>query len=278
MSIFSGKNLFAITIIISFLFILLIYLLPPFPAIKALFAVLALLIDIIAFSTKYYSYLLIPLIKMKNRTIVINSDAPFTLSPSGNTIIVRYGGMVYASAFIKIPIYKSATEMTPEERIDFSKAFSRVLTLSKSFVRFTTMLYVINKDEYLSEIRDKLNVAEERYNELNSQQQGVDQKELERAKGEVTMWRNLYENINKVRSNALGNFVMVTAPGGTEEEATTIALQQADELAAGISAVLGVSAYVMPSNEFMHLIEPEELIPFATITEQMHEKIASIGV
>jgi len=71
---------------------------------------------------------------------------------------------------------------------------------------------------------------------------------------------------------------MVTAPGGTEEEATTIALQQADELAAGISAVLGVSAYVMPSNEFMHLIEPEELIPFATITEQMHEKIASIGV
>ncbi|MEM3781468.1 MAG: hypothetical protein QXT43_00695 [Candidatus Micrarchaeaceae archaeon] len=211
--------------------------------------------------------------------MILNQDPAFRISPNGNSIVVRSEGSFYVSAFIKIPIYKSATEMSGDERADFARAFSKLLTISKEPAKFATLLYVINDDDYINEIRQKLDLAESAYASLNAQA-GPSQTtpQLERAKGEVTMWRNLLDSIRRVRSNALGSYAMVTATGATEEEATTIAMQKADELAAGISATIGVGAYVMESKEFLTMIEPEEMIPFATITEQIQEKTASLGV
>ncbi|MEM0074479.1 MAG: hypothetical protein QW091_01990 [Candidatus Micrarchaeaceae archaeon] len=275
----SSKNLFFMLVLISFVFVLLIYLLYLPTYVKIIFAIIALAIDVMAFSTKYYTYLFIPLLHAKNKTVVLSPDPAFRISPNGNAIIVRSEGLFYVSAFVKIPFYKSATEMTEDERTDFARSFSKMLTISKEPVKFTTLLYVINKDEYINEIRQKLDLAEAAYASLNAQANPAQTTpQLERAKGEVTMWRNLLDSISRVRSNALGSYAMVTATGATEEEATTIAMQKADELAAGISATLGVSAYIMESKEFIAMIEPEEMIPFATISEQMQEKTASLGV
>jgi hypothetical protein len=61
---------------------------------------------------------------------------------------------------------------------------------------------------------------------------------------------------------------MVTALGGTEEEATTLAVQQADELASGISAILGLTTYIVQGEELLTFIEPDHMIPFNTISEE----------
>ncbi|MGC8629348.1 MAG: hypothetical protein ACP5T4_04065 [Candidatus Micrarchaeia archaeon] len=275
----SGKSLFAFTLLISLILLAIMFVVNVGPIVRTLLALLVLFFDIFAFSTKYYAYLFIPLIKAKSKTVVFSSDEPFRISPNGDAIIVNSASGFSASMFVKIPIYKSATEMSDEERIDFSKAFSRMLSISREPTKFITALYVVNKDAYINEIKEKLNEAEEAYASLNSQA-NVQQNNaaLERAEGEVTMWKNLFDNVNKVTSNALGNFAMVTAMGQTEEEALAIAVQKADELVAGISAVLGVRAYVMESKEFLQILEPEQMIPFVTISEQQQEKIASLGV
>ena len=251
----------------------------PSENVKFILAVIVLLVDLLAFSTKYYTYFLIPAFKMKNRTIVLNPRDTYRVAPSNDCIVIQENGSFSVSAFVKIPVYKSASEMTQDERIDFSKAFTRILTISRDPFKLATQMYVVNKDDYIQEIRNKLDEAEARYADLNAKLGPTGTSpDLERAKGELTMWRNLFDNVSKVRSNALATFAMVTANAPTEEEATAIALQKAEELAAGVSAALGVSAYVMNANEFLQLIEPEQIIPFSTISAQMEEKTASLGV
>lgn len=273
----SQRFLFSLLFIASFVFIAFIYVLPAGPEVKFAFAFFALFIDLLAFSTKLYMSFFIPFLKMKKRNIVVSDTEAFTMAPSGNAIVVRKGGDLYASAFVNIPTYRSATEMNAEEKVDFSRLFSRALTLAKVPVKYGAQLYVINKDAYIGNIKDKLNEAEERYQNATVSKT-ITKAESERIRGEVTMWHNLFDSVNKVQSHALASFAMVTAQGGTEEEAISLALQQADELVAGVSALFGVSAAIAEGEEMLKFVEPDYMIPLATISEQMREKSMSQGV
>ncbi|MDE1854806.1 MAG: hypothetical protein KGH57_00590 [Candidatus Micrarchaeota archaeon] len=270
----SQRFLFALLIMLSFIFIIMTYVLTVDPIIKLALAAIGLAVDVVAFSTKLYMSFFIPFMQMKGRNAVIDDTEPFTLAPSGNAIVVRKGSDIFASAFIKIPAYRSSTEMNAEEKVDFSRLFSRALTISKVPVKFGAQLYVINKDAYISNIKNKLDEAEGRYQSA-SVSKDVPKSESERIRGEVTMWHNLFDNVNKVRSQSLDAFAMVTAQGGSEEEATNLAVQQADELASGVSAVFGVTASIIEGEEILKYLEPDYMIPLATVSEQMRESHAS---
>ncbi len=274
----SGKNLFIAIIFIATLLVLVIYLAPlPWP-IKSFLAVVILGIDIVGFSTKYYDYFLISLLKMKNRTVVLSEEPAFRISPDDNAIIKNTPEGVYASSFVNIPIYKSATEMDDQTKLEIVTSFTKLLSLSKEPMKFSTILYVVNKDEFVQEVRKKLDETEAKYAEISQTNQGATNPELERIRGEATMWRNLFDNITKVKSNELANIIMVTAFGGNEDEATALAEQKAEEISAGASALFGVNAYIMSSKEFLKFVEPENLMPLETVSEEIKEKIASIGV
>jgi hypothetical protein len=264
----SQRFLFAIFLLIAFTLVGVDYLLPIDPAVKFLLVLAALAFDILAFSTKLYMDFFIPFLKMKGRTVVIDTDEPFRMAPSNNAIVVRKGADIFASAFVTIPTYRSATEMNQDEKIDFARLFSRALTLTKLPVKFGAQLYVINKDEYINNIKRKLDEAEERYQTV-SISKTASKSESERIRGEVTMWHNLFESVNKVKSQALEAYAMTTAQGGTEEEAINLALQQADEIAAGISAIFGVQANIVEGADILRFIEPDYMIPFVTVSEQM---------
>lgn len=250
----------------------------PIPdLLKIIFLAIALFIDILAASTRYYSYLFIPFTAIKKGTIVLSSEEPFYLSPSGNAIVTREGSDVFATAFIKIPIYKSATEMTEEEKIDFARLFSRIVSLSRTPFRVTSQMYLINKDEYIGQIRDKINEVEERYQKYTADKT-TPASTLERSKGEVTMWHNLLESIGRIQSHALLNYVSVTAIGSTEEEAVSLVSQQADELSAGIGAILGVAATSMTGEEILLVTQPDYTIPFSTVSEEIRQKTVTEGL
>ena len=250
----------------------------PIPSIlKVVLLAIALMLDILAASTRYYAYLFIPFTKIKNGTVTLSEEEPFILSPSGNAIIFREGSDVFATAFIKIPIYKSATEMNDEEKVDFARLFSRIVSLSKTPFRITAQMYLINKDDYITKIRDKLNEVEDKY------QKGIVEKVasqgmMERMKGEITMWHNLLESISRIQSHALLNYASVTASGSTEEEATALATQQADELSAGIGAILGASAALMTNEEILLVTQPDFTIPFSTVSEEIRQRTVSEGL
>ena len=270
----SQRFLFIILLLISVIFLIATFLITNSPGLNTVLAFLTLCFDLLAFSTKFYTPFFVPFLQMKNRTVVLETEEPFVLASSGNAIVVRKEGDVYASAFVKIPTYRSATEMTAEEKIDFSRLFSRALTLSKKPVKFGAQLYVINKDAYISHIVNKLNEAEERYQNL-SVNKNVSKAESERVRGEVTMWHNLFDSVNKVKSHSLEAYAMTTAYGGNEEEAITLALQQADEIAVGVSSIFGVTATIVEGEELLKFIEPDYMIPVVTISEQMREQTVS---
>lgn len=270
----SQRFLFAILILISVIFIICTYLVVVSPILSFAFGILALFFDLIAFSTKYYTPFFVPFLKMKQRNVVLNAEEPFLMSPSGNTLLVRREGDILASAFIRIPTYRSSTEMSEDERAEFSRLFSRALTITKYPIKFGAQLYVINKDAYINNIVNKLNESEEKYqNEMVNK--SATKTQSDRVRGEVTMWHNLFDNVNKVKSQSLEAFAMTTAVGTTEEEASNLALQQADELAAGISAIFGITATIIEGEDILKFVEPDYMIPLVTISEQMRERTMS---
>ncbi len=246
------------------------------PLLAFFIALLSMLLTITAFSTKYYTYLYVPALHMKKGKITLSATEPFTLAPSGTSIVRRDEDGIYASSFVTIPIYRSGTEMSAEERLDMARLFSRILTVTKNTIKISSQMYIVNKDEYIAKIRQKLDEAEAKFRALPTQQ-GMD-KARERAEGEVTMWHNLLNNVSISKSEALITYAMVSAFGTGEEEATTLAYQRAEEVASGISAILGVSAYVARGDEVLDFIEPDRMVPVETVNEMIRQKSVEEGV
>ena len=244
--------------------------------IAMIFGILSLFFSIIGFSTKYYTYIYIPALKMKNKTIILNNSETFILSPSGNSIIIRDNNSTYSSAFVKIPLYRSATEMTEQEKLDFGRTFSRIVTLSKNTTKLSSEMFVVNKDEYITKLHLKLDSSAEKLRNAESAKEKPEK--ITRLKGELTMWENLVSNVSSSHSEALVTYYMVTAIGDNEEEATSVAHQRAEELAAGISAALGIPAYIAEGEELLALIEPNYMIPVETVNELIRQKSIKQGI
>lgn len=234
-------------------------------------AVVALVATLVAYATKDYFFLFDSMLHMKNMTAVIDGNDPFYMAPSGDAIVVRRGEEVYATAFVKVPIYSSSTEMADEDRYNFSLLFARMISISKTPMRVSSQLHPINKDDYIARINAKLNESEVRYNTLQGDKT-ADPKALDRVKGEVTMWRNMLDNVSRSNSQELEVYASITAIGGSEEEAINLVAIKADEIAAGISATLGITATIVTGDEMLVFIEPDYMIPPTTISEVMKYK------
>lgn len=270
----SGKKrvTFIIIAAVGFLLTVIIGLVPAGLSPAALVpAILALAASVLAFASKDYYYLFNPMAHMKHMTAVIDSGDPFYMAPNGNSIIVRGDNEVYATSFIKVPIYSSSTEMSDEEKLNFTSLFARIVSISKNPIRLSSQLNSINKDEYMSRITAKLNESEQRYNTLQNDK-STPAKSLDRVKGEVTMWRNMFDNVSRSNSQELNLYASITATGNTEDEAINLSSLRAEEVAAGISATLGVTATIATGNDMLVFIEPDYMIPPATITELMKYK------
>ena len=257
----------------TFICAIIISVLPPgYALIAIVIMMLGLLFDVIAASTRFYAYYFMPFIGRKNGTVILNDEPPFYVTASGNAIIVREDENIYASVFIKIPVYLSSTEMSDEEKLNFSRSFSKMITINSRYpMKLASQLYYLNKDEYIRRISAKLNEVEDKYNKLKSDKTTPD-KLLERAEGELAMWHNLFDGVNKSPSQNQMAYAMVSAPGANEEEAVAIAMQRAEEIAAGAGSIFGVSASIATGDEMLVFVEPEYSIPPATISELMKKE------
>ncbi|MGC8776347.1 MAG: hypothetical protein ACP5P2_00120 [Candidatus Micrarchaeia archaeon] len=259
--------IFGVLIAIAFAFAIVAYTI-PIQLIKFLLALFALFFAVLGFSMRYYYYIILPFLHAKNKTVVLSSSEAFFLAPNGNAIFIDEGGFTYATAFVRIPVYSSSTEMSEDEKYDFSNLFSKVVSMSKTPIKIATQMNILNKDEFINKVRDKLNEAENRYSSITNNKDSKPE-EIERVKGEVTMWHNLLDSISQVDSFIPISYASVTAIGGNHEEAINIALQKANEIAAGISAIYGVVADIITTPELLMLIEPDYMIPYSTINKEM---------
>lgn len=238
---------------------------------KILLLIVGMVFDVIAFSSRYYSYLVMPILKQRKRNIVLNLESMYRFSESGDSIIVKKGDDYLATVYVRIPIYVSATEMTADQKLDFGKQIGKLSAINKMPVRYSSQLYVMDKDDYIKEVRDAISSAENEV--LALQEKSATPLEIERAKGKAEMWRNMLDNTSKESSLELINFAAVTATGPSEFEVVSMAQQKARDLISGISTTLGVIPSIATGEDIKRLIEPEYLIPFNTVSQQITEKI-----
>ncbi len=238
---------------------------------KVLIFALAIFFDILAFASRYHTYLILPLVRQHSRHVIINAQTPYWLSTTGDCIIRKLGDQFVATVYINIPLYISSSEMTDEEKLAFTTQVSRLVGVSKEPVRFTTELYLMNKDDYIQKLKDNINTMENEQAKMMEANAG--ERDLEHVKGKLSMWRKMLENISKNVSYELGSFAAISGKGTKEFEAITVAQQKARDLMAGISATLGVPPNIMVGNEILKYVEPEHLIPYSTITEEIEQNI-----
>ncbi|MGC8699450.1 MAG: hypothetical protein ACP5RK_00380 [Candidatus Micrarchaeia archaeon] len=259
--------IFGVLVATAFAFAISAITFPP-SFLKFFLGLLAFVFAVLAFSMRYYYYIFMPFVHMKNRTVVLDETEAFTVAPAGNAITRREGEYVYATTFVRIPVYTSSTEMGDDEKYNFSSLFSKIISMSQTPIKISTQLNILNKDNYINRVREKLNDAESRYNNTVNNKDAKPE-EVERVKGEVTMWHNLLDNISNVDSFIPISYISVTAMGGNEEEAVNISIQKANEIVAGVSSTYGVIADIITTPELLTLIEPDYIIPFSTINRQI---------
>jgi energy-coupling factor transporter transmembrane protein EcfT len=246
----------------------------PFDAVTAipkfLLFILGMGFVIVGFSSRYYSYLIAPILRQRSRHIVLSDQVPYWLATTGDCIVSKRAEDFIATAYINIPLYVSSSEMADEERERFSNQISRLVGVNKEPVRFSSVLRIMDKDDYLKKIKELIGNAE---NEESLAMQKNDPVALERARGKLSMWKKILDHIGSKSSMELVTFASVSATGGREYEAITIVQQQAKDLMNGIGTILGVTPNIIVGSEILKLVEPEYLIPLSTISEEITKKI-----
>jgi hypothetical protein len=237
---------------------------------KFIIFIIAMGLIVVGFSCRYYSYLIQPILKQRRKNIVLSDQVPYWLASTSDCIVSKRGEDFVATAFINIPMYVSASEMTDEERQRFSVQMSRLVSVNKDPVRFSSVLRVMDKDDYLKKIKELIGLSE---NEESIAVQKNDPVALERARGKLSMWKKILDHIGSKSSMELVTFATVSATGSKEYEAITISQQKAKELMNGIGTILGVTPNIIIGAEILKLVEPEYLIPLSTISEEITKKI-----
>jgi hypothetical protein len=239
--------------------------------IKLILLLLAVIADVTAFTSRRYSYLILPLLRQRSRNVVLSNEEPYRLSSSSDSILQQNGDMFTATVYVSIPLYSSSTEMGDAEKLAFTKQVSRLVGISKDPTRYSVGLHIMNKDTYIQQLRDTINNVES--DESKLVQSSAPQAEIERVRGKLSMWRKMLEHVSSTTSLELASFASISAVGSKEFEAATIAQQKARELMAGIGATLGVSPSIVTGADLLTFIEPEYLIPYSTVSEQISRGI-----
>lgn len=240
--------------------------------IRIILIVVAGVLDVGAIASRYYTYMIMPLLQQRKKEVVLSDETPYHLSSTGDSIVRKEGTEYFATAYVSIPLYRSASEMGPDEKISFAQQVSRLTTILKTPVRFTTEMYVMNKDSYIATLRQAVDKAENEEARL-TQEKDTEPKMLNRVKGELTMWRNMLESVSSSPSFELVTYAAIAARGYKEYEAVAAVQQKASELMAGIGAQLGVSPGIVLGEELLKFVEPEYLIPYSTVSEQINENL-----
>lgn len=241
------------------------------PPIKLIIFIIGLGFDILAILSRNYSDFVVKIISQRSKNVVLNNEVPYSMSTNKDSIIVKNGVNYAATVYIKIPVYKSSSEMKQDEKIDFSRMVGRMVGQSKDTARYTTGLFVMNKDLYIQQLRDNITDAEN--NESSLEQSGASKADIERARGKLAMWRNILDSVNSRISFDQISYISITSKGSNEFEAVGIAQEKAREFISGIGTVFGVSPSMITGTELLRFIEPEFQLPYSTMAESITKSV-----
>lgn len=207
-----------------------------------------------------YGYVLVPLILQRGNVVQI-MEGGFEIPPANDVILKNVNGIYYASKYLGVRIYESASEKSMDENIVYSEYFERAISSVKHVTKFAIMVYMKDISEHRSRIETKhaeaqLRLARER------DKPDPDVLKLDRYEKEVAMWENQINKLTRgIKPMGVISYVMTSAVGVSKEAATAAASAQANELKATISNALNVQVDLLTGDEMLRCFQWEVMIP-----------------
>ena len=230
-------------------------------SIVAIVAALFCLIGAIGAVAIYkFGYVIVPLILQRGNIVQI-MEGGFEIPPSNDCVLKNVGGIYYASKYLGVRIYESASEKSSDENMVYSEYFERAISSVKYVTKFAMMVYIKDISEHRSRIETKhaeaqLRLARER------DKPDPDVLKLDRYEKEVAMWENQINKLTRgIKPMGLLSYIMTTAVGISKESAMASANAQAHELRATIANALNVQVDVLMGDEMLRCFQWEVMIP-----------------
>ena len=207
-----------------------------------------------------YGYILIPLITQRGNIVQI-MEGGYEIPPSNDVVLKNVGGIYYASKYLGVRIFESASEKTMEENMVYSEYFERAISSVKYVTKFAMMVYMKDITEHRQRIETKhaeaqLRLARER------DKPDPDVLKLDRDEKEGAMWEDQINKLTRgIKPMGVVSYVMTTATGVSKEAAMAAVGAQANELKATISNALNVQVEPLTGDEMLRCFQWETMIP-----------------
>jgi len=209
-----------------------------------------------------YGYIMIPLITQRTKTIML-TEGGFEVPPEQDVILKAANGVFYASAFLGLKIYESATEKAMEENIAYNQYFERAISNLKYVTKISYMLYVEDIGEKRKTIETKRAEAQLRLSREREKPE-PDVLKIDKYEREVAHWDGqLNKLIKGVKPMGVIAYAMTTASGISKEAAIAGARTQAKELRTVLANALNVEVIQLQADEMLKCFEWERFYPIS---------------
>ncbi len=208
-----------------------------------------------------YGYIFVPLITGQTK-ISTNFESAYEIPPSQDAILKKGGsGIYYASMFLGIRIFESATEKNMEQNMAYNEFFERAISNMKFVTKISYLLYVENISEKRKIIETKRAEAQLRLARERDKPE-ADTLKLDRYERDVAKWDvELNKLIKGIKPMGALAYAMTTATGITKESALAAARSQVQELKAVLTNALNVEIGILTADEMLKTFEWEKMIP-----------------
>lgn len=223
-------------------------------------AVFAALTTVASFILWKWGYILVPYFTKRSNIIEIH-DSGYELTPAQDAIIIKVGDNYYASVFLHIKMYRSATEKTAEENVIYVDAFERAIAQIKYPIKIGTVLFAKEISKYREDLETKRYEAQLRL-QREREKSEPDILSLDRLEKEVAMYEAQVSRIaTGERPMGLIAFVMTTGIGITKDAAVAVAKNQAAEVKTLLANALNIEISYLYGEDMKKCYQMEYMIP-----------------
>jgi hypothetical protein len=217
-----------------------------------------------------YGYMIVPLITQRTNTILM-TDEGYEVPPTEDVILKGSNGVFYASAYLGLKIFESATEKSPEENMTYSQFFERAISNLKYVTKVSYMLYVEDVGEKRKTVETKraesqLRLARER------DKPEPDVLRMDRYEREVSVWdAQLTKLIKGIKPMGVIAYAQTTAVGLSKDAAIAAARAQSNELRTVLANALNVEVVTLSGDEMLKCFEWDKFFP--TTPQELEESV-----
>ena len=229
----------------------------PFTIVGAIICAFGSIIGVLIWQ---YGYLIIPLITQRTN-VVMMSEEGYEIPPSQDVIVKSANGMYYASVFLGLKIFESATEKSTDENIVYTQFFERAISNLKYVTKISYLLYVEDIAEKRKTLETKRAEAQLRLARERDKPQ-PDVIRVDKYERDVAQWdAQLTRLIKGIKPMGVIAYAQTTGIGLSKDAAIATARQQANELKTVLANALNVEVYTLGADQMLRCFEWDKFFP-----------------